>query len=51
MSMSQTIGLAIAPPVLTWLMLRIGWRAMFISLGAAGLLMAFAWITLHRPPQ
>jgi sugar phosphate permease len=37
MSMSQTIGLSIAPPVLTWLMLRIGWRAMFITLGAAGL--------------
>jgi MFS transporter, ACS family, L-galactonate transporter len=49
MSMSQTIGLAIAPPALTRLMLRIGWRAMFITLGAAGIFMAVAWITLHRP--
>ena len=49
MSMSQTIGLAIAPPVLTGLMLRMGWRAMFITLGAAGLLMAFVWVALHRP--
>jgi len=48
MSSSQTIGLAIAPPVLTWVMLRIGWRMMFVALGAAGLVVAVAWIALHR---
>jgi MFS family permease len=48
MSSSQTIGLAVAPPILTWIMLRIGWRAMFILLGAAGLLVAAAWIAFHR---
>ncbi len=48
MSSSQTIGLAIAPPVLTALMLRLGWRAMFIVLGALGLGVAALWITLHR---
>lgn len=49
MSMSQTLGLAVAPPVLSLLILSIGWRAMFMSLGAAGLLAAFAWSTLYRP--
>ena len=48
MSSSQTIGLAIAPPVLTWIMLDLGWRAMFVVLGAAGLLVAILWIALHR---
>ena len=49
MSSSQTIGLAIAPPILTAIMLALGWRAMFVVLGAAGLLVAVLWITLHRP--
>jgi MFS transporter, ACS family, L-galactonate transporter len=51
MSSSQTIGLAIAPPVLTWIMLSLGWRAMFVVLGAAGLVVAAAWIALHRARQ
>ena len=49
LSSSQTIGLAIAPPVLTWIMLSIGWRAMFVVLGASGLFVAAAWISFHRP--
>src|ERR1019366_7323138 len=48
MSSSQPIALAIAPPILTWIMLSLGWRAMFIVLGAAGLLVAAAWIAFHR---
>ena len=48
MSSSSTIGLAAAPPILTWIMLSLGWRAMFMVLGAAGLVVAVAWIALHR---
>jgi MFS family permease len=48
MSSSQTISLAIAPPVLTWIMLGMGWRAMFLALGAAGLVVTVAWSSLHR---
>ena len=48
MSSSQTFGLAIAPPVLTMLMIRTGWRAMFMLLGAAGLPVALLWYLLHR---
>lgn len=51
MSSSQTIGLAIAPPVLTGIMLSLGWRAMFMVLGAAGLVVAALWIALHRARQ
>ena len=49
MSMSQTLGLAAAPPVLTWAILRVGWRAMFAALGVAGLVAAAAWVGLYRP--
>jgi sugar phosphate permease len=48
MSSSSTIGMALAPPFLTWIMLRMGWRSMFIVLGASGLLVAALWIALHR---
>jgi MFS family permease len=49
MSSSQPLGLAVAPLILTWIMLALGWRAMFIVLGAAGFLVAIAWIAIHRP--
>ena len=48
MNSSQSFGLALAPPFLTLLMLRVGWRAMFMLLGAAGLVVAALWIALHR---
>jgi len=48
MSSSSTIGMALAPPFLTWIMLRMGWRSMFIVLGASGLVVAALWIALHR---
>lgn len=51
MSSSNPLGLAIAPPILTGIMLRSGWRAMFVVLGIAGLLVAAAWIGLHRDPH
>ena len=49
MSSSQTFGLAVAPPLLTLLMLHIGWRGMFAVLGVAGLVVSVLWVLLHRP--
>ena len=48
MSSAQTFGLAIAPPVLTWVMVRVGWRVTFAALGLSGLLVSAVWIWLHR---
>ena len=48
MSSSSMFGLAIAPPLLTLLMIRTGWRAMFMLLGAAGLPVALLWVLFHR---
>jgi len=43
-NMSSTLAMAAAPPILTIVMLRFGWRWMFFLLGAVGLLVATAWI-------
>jgi sugar phosphate permease len=45
---SSTIAPALAPPVLTGLMLAFGWRAMFIILGVAGVAAAIGWYLLYR---
>ena len=47
---SSMLGQAIAPPVLTGLMLHGGWRAMFAVIGGLGLLVALAWFPLFRNP-
>ena len=45
-----SIGPAIAPPLLTGLMLAFGWRTMFITMGVAGLFGALVWFKLYRDP-
>lgn len=45
---SASLGPAIAPLLLTPLMLVAGWRASFAVLGAAGLLVALAWALVYR---
>ncbi len=47
---SASLGPAIAPLVLTPLMLAAGWRAGFAALGVAGLLVAVAWALIYRDP-
>jgi MFS family permease len=48
---SSALAPALAPPLLTVLMLTFGWRAMFLLAGLAGLAVALAWIRLYRPPH
>jgi MFS family permease len=45
---SASLGPAIAPLVLTPLMLVAGWRASFVALGVAGILVAAAWGLVYR---
>ncbi len=47
---SSTLGTAISVPLLTFLMLNFGWRAMFAIMGAVGLLMAVLFYSIHRDP-
>ena len=45
------IGPAIAPPILTALMLGWGWRTMFVVVGCAGCLLACLWWAVYRDPS
>jgi sugar phosphate permease len=48
---ASSLGTAIAAPLLTVLMLHLGWRWMFITMGLAGLVMGIAFYSLHRDPK
>ncbi len=48
---ASTLGTAIALPLLTFLMLSFGWRATFVIMGVAGLLVAVVWFALYRDPK
>jgi sugar phosphate permease len=45
---STTIGPVLAPPIITALMLSLGWRNMYIALGAFGLLLSVIWFVGAR---
>jgi MFS family permease len=45
---STTIAPALAPPLLTALMIAFGWRGMFIIMGVIGILAAIGWYVLYR---
>lgn len=45
---TSSLGPAIAPPILTVLMLSFGWRWMFIIMGIAGVAIALIWYTIYR---
>jgi MFS family permease len=44
------LGTALAPPLLTVIMLAYGWRMMFIIMGLLGFVAAFIWVLLYRDP-
>ena len=45
---SSTIAPALAPPLLTALMLTFGWRGMFIVMGGLGIATAIGWYLVYR---
>ena len=48
---SSSLGTAIAAPLLTFLMLQLGWRWMFATMGLVGLAIAAVAFWLHRNPD
>lgn len=48
---SSALGPAIAPALLTALLLAYGWRPMFLVIGAAGMAIALLWQFLYRDPE
>ena len=47
---ASSLGPAIAPPILTALMIAFGWRWMFVVMGIVGLAVAASWYLLYRDP-
>ena len=45
---SNTLGVTLAPPLLTVIMLSFGWRAMFVSAGIFSAILSLAWYPLYR---
>jgi len=45
------VGLAIAPPISTALMLAFGWPAMFVLMGLFGFIVILGWLALYREPD
>lgn len=48
---ASSLGNFIAVPLLTFLMLTMSWRWMFIIVGAAGVVLAVVWWAIHRDPS
>ena len=48
---ASSLGPALAPPLLTSLMLAFGWRPMFMIMGVAGFVVAAAWAWHYRDPS
>jgi len=46
-----SIGPAIAPPLLTGIMLAFDWRTMFVVMGVVGVASAGIWFLLYRDPR
>lgn len=44
------IANAVAPPILTVLLLTLGWRGMFIAIGLMGVPLLLAWLKYYREP-
>jgi sugar phosphate permease len=47
---ASSLGNFIAVPLLTFLMLTLNWRWMFIIVGATGVILALVWWLVHRDP-
>jgi MFS family permease len=48
---ASPLGTALAPPLLTILMLTFNWRWMFVAMGLVGLVAAGIWTLLYRDPD
>ncbi|WP_130832537.1 MFS transporter [[Erwinia] mediterraneensis] len=45
---ASMIGLSISPPILAAMMLVMGWRGMFVTIGVLGMFLAIGWYMIYR---
>ncbi|HEV8714032.1 MAG TPA: MFS transporter [Candidatus Binatia bacterium] len=44
----SSLGAALTPPLIAWIMVTLGWRAAFLLAGGVGIILAFVWYWLVR---
>src|SRR5436309_2742152 len=47
----SSLGALLAPPLISWIVLRFGWRQAFILTGVLGFAWLVAWLALYEPPE
>lgn len=50
-TVGEYLGLACFAPLLFWIMDGFGWRVLFVSVGAVGILFALVWWRCYREPH
>jgi len=50
-AIGQYFGLAFLSPLLFWICSTLGWRALFVLVGALGILFGLLWFALYRDPR
>ncbi len=50
-TVGEYLGLACFGPLLFWISRTLGWRALFLAVGAVGLVFAAIWWALYREPE
>jgi ACS family hexuronate transporter-like MFS transporter len=47
----SAVGAILAPPAIVWIVLRFGWPASFLAVGASGLTWLAVWWMVYRTPE
>jgi ACS family D-galactonate transporter-like MFS transporter len=47
---AEYVGLALCTPILTWLLVTFGWKAIFIATGIIGIVFTFFWFVSYNDP-
>lgn len=47
----SSVGAVIAPPLMAFIVLRLGWRWVFFITGSLGFVWAIIWLKLYQPPE
>jgi MFS transporter, ACS family, hexuronate transporter len=47
----SAIGAILAPPLIVWVVLRFGWRAAFLAVGASGFIWLGIWLLTYFTPE
>ncbi|WP_281082978.1 MFS transporter [Klebsiella quasivariicola] len=50
-NIGTSLGAMLAPPIVVWAIIYMHWQVAFIFTGSFGLIFAFLWLFLYRPPE